>query len=515
MSDPYSEDRVVRFIESLPDETLCPPWADQQVEPNRVQPEEQGEHNSGAQLPEKQRNETETYFYQAVEGRETITTTVSSQSLGLLLKAMGRHEWTAQGMKWEEKFIGGENEDQAIWLRVHSKKMKSERCRTLLMFLHKLWFLYQEAPSAHGMDEQTSAVHRTERAKKFRQLIHAIHSVVGKICAKAHAALSKMPEERGHAANNAGSLRCQIIPLLLLVIKAVFMTGSQETMSDSSQALPSAGTFAVFAIQMMRQIMDWVKRLHLAMVNELEVNPPISENMDIETRRRESHEISKVLRQLKLPNRHFMDFTARLTKAYEELEEEANRPKRKREAMEEDKRIRQKREDKKRIEEEAVERRMALFRSSVQALHARTSTQNSNSQEVEGHGPRHRDADEDHYTQMSTSQGLAKVDPASNVYRDPSRSQEQNRWAKEERLAGSQPSQSLPQGEARQRVSWSYEESNILLTLIRTTSQPSLADLTEKLPGRNEKEIRQKISELKETSRKFYEERGLIPPKWC
>jgi hypothetical protein len=51
--------------------------------------------------------------------------------------------------------------------------------------------------------------------------------------------------------------------------------------------------------------------------------------------------------------------------------------------------------------------------------------------------------------------------------------------------------------------------------LIRTTSQPSLADLTEKLPGRNEKEIRQKICELKETSRKFYEERGLIPPKWC
>ncbi|CAG9936691.1 unnamed protein product [Clonostachys rosea f. rosea IK726] len=515
MSDPYSEDRVVRFIESLPDETLCPPWADQQVDPNRVQPEEQSEHTSGAQLPEKQRNETETYFDQAVEGRETITTTVSSQSLCLLLKAMGRHEWTAQGIKWEERFIGGENEDQAIWLRVHSNKIRSERCRRLLMFLHKLWFLYQEAPSGHGMYEQTSTVHKAEQAKKFRQLIHAIHSTVGKICAKAHAALSKMPEERGHAANTARSLRCQIIPLLLLVIKAVFMTGSQEETSDSSQALPSEGIFAVFAIQMMRQIMDWVKRLHLAMVNELEVNPPISENVDIETRRRESHKISKVLRQLKLPNRHIMDFTARLTKAYEELEEKANRPKRKREAMEEDKRIRQKREDTKRMEEEAVDRRMALFRSSGQASHARTSTQNSNSQEAEGHGPRHRDADEDHYTQMSTSQGLAKVDPAPIAHRDRRRSQKQNRWAKEERLAGSQPSQSLPQGEASQKVSWSYEESNILLTLIRTTSQPSLADLTEKLPGRNEKEIRQKICELKETSRKFYEERGLIPPKWC
>ncbi|CAH0048352.1 unnamed protein product [Clonostachys solani] len=515
MSDSYSEDRVVRFIESLPDETLCPPWVDQQVDPNRVKLEEQGEHTSRGQLPEKQRNETETHFNQAVEGRGAITTTVSSESLRLLLKPMGRHEWTAQGNKWEERFLGGENEDNALWLRVHSKKMKSERCRKLLMFIHNLWLLHQEAHLAHGMDQQTSAVRRAEHAKRLRDLIRVIHSAVDKICATAHDDLSKMPEEREHAGNTAGTLRCQIIPLLLLAAKAVFMTGSQEKPSDSSQALPTGGTFTVSAIQIMRQIMDWVKRLHFAMVNELEVNPPISENVDIETRRRESQEISKVLHQLKLPNRHIMDFATSLTQAYEELEEEANRPKRKREAMEEDIRIRQKREDKKRMEEEAVERRMALFRSSTQASHARTLTQNSNSQEAEGHGQTQRDADEDQFTQMPTSQGLAEVDPASNAHRYRRRSQELRRWEKEERPAISQSSQSMPQGEARQKVHWSYEESNILLTLIRTTSQPSLVDLAEKLPGRNEQEIRKKMGELKETSRRFYEERGLIPPKWC
>ncbi|CAG9988503.1 unnamed protein product [Clonostachys byssicola] len=513
MSDPYSEDRVARFIESLPDETLCPPWADQQVDLNRVQPKEQGDHTSGAQLPEKQCDETETYFDQAVEGRETITTTVSSESLCSLLKAMGKHEWTAHGNKWEEGFIG-EDEDQAIWLRVHKKKVKNERCQRLLMFIHNLWLLYQKAPSVHGMDQQTSGVHK-KYAERFGDLMHYIPSTVDKVCNKAHDDLSKMPDERKHAANTAEILRSQIIPLLLLVAKSVFMTGSQEKTGGSSQALPSRGTFTISAIWVLRQIMDWVKRLRLAMIDELEVNPPFCENADTATRRRESQEISKELRQLKLPNRHIKKFATSLTKAYEELEEEANRPKRKREAMEEDRRIRQKREDKKRMEEEAVERRMALFRSSVQAFQARTSTQNSHSQEAEGHEQTHKDADEDQFTQMPTSQGLAEVDPASNAHGDRKRSQKQNRWVKEERSASSQPSQSLPQGEARQKVSWSYEESNILLTLIRTTSQLSPVDLTEQLPGRNEQEIRQKIGELKETSRKFYKERGLILPKWC
>ncbi|VUC23198.1 unnamed protein product [Clonostachys rosea] len=515
MNESYSEDRVAKFIESLPDETLCPPWAAQQVDPNRVKVEEQGAHAPRAQLPENQRNGTEKSFDQAVESRGSITATVGFESLRLLVKAMGGYEWTAQGMKWEERFLGDKNEDQKIWYRLHSKKIRSERCRKLLMFIHKLWFFCQEAPSTHDMDQQTSLVPEVEHASKFRQLINAIDSAVDKICAKAHADLSKMADEREHAGNTAGSLRCEIIPLLVLAAKAAFMTGSQEKTSEKAQALPSEGRFTVSAIQIMRQIIDWVKKLHLAMVNELEVNPPISESMDIGTRRRESQEISEILYQLKLPNKHITNFTASLARAYEELEEAANRPKRKREAMEEDKRIRQKREDKKRMEEEEVERRMALFRSSAQASHAPASTQNSDSQEAEGHEQRHKDADENQYHHMSTSQGLAQVDPASNAHRYRRRSQKLSRWEKEERLATGQPSQNILQGKARQKVIWSYEESNILLTLIRTTSQPSLVDLTEKLPGRNEQEIRKKMGELKETSRRFYEERGLIPPKWC
>ncbi|KAL6852420.1 hypothetical protein ACO1O0_006965 [Amphichorda felina] len=267
--------------------------------------------------------------------------------------------------------------------------------------------------------------------------------------------------QQGLAERTAQSLRRIIIPFLFLVLKEMFILGSsrsrEERLEKEADSLPGEGKFSASLLQTMLQITGWIGILHGDVMKELR-QPP------------ETNEKVAMLSRLALPKKYLEHFQSDVRSAWEKLREEANHEADVQLAIENDNRLRQQREEKKRQLREQGDRQMMLHEMS-----------------------RRRTANSRPLVDPSTLHQPALVTPNSSQTRHLSPEEEY----------------------AAKNDGWYYHEDDQLLTAIRRVPHPDFAVLANVLRGRSAEDVRQRVGELKELSRRKFEAWKRVPPPWC
>lgn len=420
-------------------------------------------------------------FFDPPEEQDVPLAPVQSRALGFLLDYMGTPQWTREGKMWQTELCSGEQlpgpklkrlrmknnmsrEDpgQVLWYKKHSGHAKGYYSKRMLRYIYSLWRLCCQVPTAANPEEQANYLRQMETVVALRQTVYSIAVSVQDMTTRFATLRADSDQgQQGLAERTAQSLRRIVIPFLFLVLKEMFILGSsrsrEERLEKEADSLPGEGKFSASLLQTMLQITGWIGILHGDVMKELR-QPP------------ETNEKVAMLSRLALPKKYLEHFQSDVRSAWEKLGEEANHEADVQLAIENDNRLRQQREEKKRQLREQGDRQMMLHEMS-----------------------RRRTANSRPLVDPSTLHQPALVTPNSSQTRHLSPEKEY----------------------AAKNDGWYYHEDDQLLTAIRRVPHPDFAVLANVLRGRSAEDVRQRVGELKELSRRKFEAWKRVPPPWC
>jgi hypothetical protein len=290
------------------------------------------------------------------------TVSLSSKSLQDMLLKMGSYEWTHERTDWQKKMLPSKGEDKKKWLRRHTRGLSGATCQRLFILIHYLWILCHEMPRAPDIGGQEEYIRSQE--ENIQKAITTIHSTVDKITDR-QSSLTQMslPEEQKWAAETAKWLCGKIIPMLVLLLKEVFMVGGRH-LEKAEAELPDEGDFTLTVLEILQRIIGWTSRLAELMSLELDeilISAETRPFAEAERRRlrvyaSRRHTFSKLAKE----------FGHRLEQANTDLDDRVNGTQRKVAAKERDRLVREVKQEKARKLNEAAERQMQLFFASTQ-----------------------------------------------------------------------------------------------------------------------------------------------------
>ncbi|KAI9151960.1 hypothetical protein HJFPF1_09178 [Paramyrothecium foliicola] len=318
------------------------------------------------------------------ETTEPFMVKLSSENLMKMLSKLGARAWTNEGTKWHSEFLSlNPNETKPQWLRRHTKGFKAEICKTLLSFLHYLWEICHHMPRAPHSDEQMT--HMMTNEDGIRKSLRTIRVCIEKISSKY---LSQV-EESQHTASRSewvadvlSRLRRKIIPMLVLLIREVFLTGCEEP-SETEPTLDRQGEFTHPALELLLRMVGWTLRLNEIVGMDFQLYPP-----------RPATDARAEMKKMDTEAKDRFEFTAQLTSfkgcldtAVDNLDELMNGPQRRLEAMEKDRQAKMERERKETEQLMTENRQMQMFIASTQKTSTLVvSSQDSHDEYYEKHG---------------------------------------------------------------------------------------------------------------------------------
>lgn len=396
-------------------------------------------------------------FFTAPSEDATQTIAIRVMSLQKALWHMndrGRRTWTGGNEEWEDTFQHEPSESKTRWLKRQGKCVKEEKSRKLLRYLYNLNELCAAIPE--GSDKKQNTFLR-EHADGFRRATHKASHWADDVTAEMDCLSENggTPDEDEKTRSVADGIRTRIIPLLVLILKNIFIKGARVDEEKGGTAPLVDREHNLCLIQLMLHTSNWIDTLGSAMKYEYSRRPPVS----AEGRSKDSVLYHKQVKRAGLAEdqrnsalAHVEKFRHELLEKQLQLERLVEQPRRAVMAAENDRRIKARRvaEERQRADE----------------------------------AKRHSDA-------WKSIQGRGTFPPSKS------------------------PAAATAHPDYYKKWGWFYEEDKQLLGILEKDQVINLTSIARSFPGRSPSDLQWRILELKKRQRPKYVERlGSQPPEW-
>lgn len=441
-------------------------------EPSELEPEAECESGDVVGSEDELESESDASYIEdslliepPMENEPAVATKIHGKVAQKLVTILSCSGWMGK-RKWDRdaKLEGATARRDFKALKKNSKPLA--RSRLILAHVYGLWKLCHKLPRSPRLDEQNK--YFREHKAQFSRLITKTNRLIDQYIS---AIMKEMGSDHDAPASNINNRRiisklhrC-IIPMLVWLLRDVFIAGCDIKDEKMQNAVNHTGEFTLSTLQLLTRISGWIWRLGEALLNWSDLYPP------------KPAEKKDDWKKLKPAIKTVRD---EIKEAMKRIDEVHRAPERRKKALENDRAVQRERERRQQQEKEIRDQQMQRF---IESTQRKSSSQNVS------HRP----------TRETTSSRPARHRPT--------------RTASQSHPAAPRLSQEQ-EAEYFEKEGWHFWEDDELLKVIRGALHPDYTVLRSACPGRSLTEVKERAKHLRSKIRGKYERIGTEPPLW-